>query len=60
VTYLTDEQELINFVATYSALVSFTGLAIFGFTRSRIKDREEQRALEKQSLLDDRDPRNIN
>jgi hypothetical protein len=60
VTYLTDEQELINFVASYSALGSFVGIAMFGFSRSRIKDREQQRALQEQSLRDDRDPRNIN
>jgi hypothetical protein len=58
-TYLTDEQELIDSIATYVALGSFLSFAMFNAAYSRIKDREQQRALEEQSLRDDRDPRNI-
>jgi hypothetical protein len=59
VRYFTDEQEWINSAMNWSLSASFIAFAGFNVLYSRIRAREQGRALEAQLAIDDQHPENI-
>jgi len=59
VRYFTDEEDQLNSGATYAFIAMIAAFAVLNFLYSRIKDREQRRALEAQLALDDQYPENI-
>jgi hypothetical protein len=59
VRYFTDVEDQLNSGATYVFITAIAAFAVLNFFYTRIKDREQKRALEAQLAIDDQHPENI-